>query len=92
MSMSRKRGPWDSTMMASFFGWLTPEWIDIGYTGHAQSRMELLQHIEMFYDPTRRHSALNYLSPAKYVPRHDAEPLAPMNRRPAVSGSRIHHP
>jgi transposase InsO family protein len=27
--------------------------------------MEVFKYIEMFYNPTRRHSALDYLSPAE---------------------------
>ncbi len=80
MSMSRKGDPWDNAMMESFFGSLKTEWIDTGYATEAQARMELFKYIEMFYNPTRRHSALGYLSPAEYERRHEAGQLTPMEQ------------
>jgi putative transposase len=77
MSMSRKGDPWDNAMMESFFGSLKTEWIDTGYATEAQARMELFKYIEMFYNPTRRHSALDYLSPAQYERRYEAGQLTP---------------
>jgi transposase InsO family protein len=34
--------------------------------------MELFKYIEMFYNPTRRHSALGYVSPNEYERRYAA--------------------
>jgi putative transposase len=73
MSMSRKGDPWDNAMMESFPGSLKTVWIDTGYTTEAQARMELFKYIEMFYDPTRRHRALEYLSPTEYERCCEAE-------------------
>jgi putative transposase len=78
MSMSRKGNPWDNAMMESFFGSLKTEWIDEGYATEAQARMELFKYIEMFYNPTRRHSALGYLSPNEYERRYQAGQRTPM--------------
>jgi transposase InsO family protein len=80
MSMSRKGDPWDNAMMESFFGSLKTEWIDEEYATEAQARMELFKYIEMFYNPTRRHSALDYLSPTEYERRHEAGQPTPMER------------
>jgi len=80
MSMSRKGDPWDNAMMESFFGSLKTEWIDEEYATEAQARMELFKYIEMFYNPTRRHSALDYLSPTEYERRYEARQLTPMER------------
>jgi transposase InsO family protein len=80
MSMSRKGDPWDNAMMESFFGSLKTEWIDTGYATEAQARMEVFKYIEMFYNPTRRHSALDYLSPAEYERRYQAGQLTPMEQ------------
>lgn len=80
MSMSRKGDPWDNAMMESFFGSLKTEWIDEGYATEAEARMEVFKYIEMFYNPTRRHSALDYLSPAQYECRHEAGQLTPMEQ------------
>lgn len=79
MSMSRKGDPWDNAMMESFFGSLKTEWIDADYATEEQARMEVFKYIEMFYNPTRRHSALGYLSPAEYERRYEAGPLTPMD-------------
>ncbi|MBP7052897.1 MAG: IS3 family transposase [Phycisphaerae bacterium] len=80
MSMSRKGDPWDNAMMESFFGSLKTEWIDEEYATEAQARMELFKYIEMFYNPTRRHSALDYLSPTEYERRYQAGQLTPMEQ------------
>lgn len=79
MSMSRKGDPWDNAMMESFFGSLKTEWIDSDYATEEQARREVFKYIEMFYNPTRRHSALGYLSPAEYERRYEAGPLTPMD-------------
>lgn len=78
MSMSRKGDPWDNAMMESFFGSLKTEWVVTGYATEQEARMEVFKYIEMFYNPTRRHSALGYLSPAEYERRHVAGQL-PLN-------------
>jgi putative transposase len=80
MSMSRKGDPWDNAMMESFFGSLKTEWIVTGYATEAQARMEVFKYIEMFYNPTRRHSALDYLSPAEYERRHEVGQPTPMEQ------------
>jgi putative transposase len=63
-------------MMESFFGSLKTEWITTGYATEEEARMEVFKYIEMFYNPTRRHSALGYLSPAEYERRHEAGQLS----------------
>ena len=79
MSMSRKGDPWDNAMMESFFGSLKTEWIDTAYATEALARMEVFKYIEVFYNRTRRHSALGYLSPVEYERRHEAGELTPMD-------------
>jgi putative transposase len=79
MSMSRKGDPWDNAMMESFFGSLKTEWIDEGYATEAEARMELFKYIEMFYNPTRRHSALDYLCPNEYERQYAAGLLPSLN-------------
>ena len=80
MSMSRKGDPWDNAMMESFFGSLKTEWMTTDYVTEAQTRMEVFKYIEMFYNPTRRHSALGYLSPAEYERRHQTGQLISMEQ------------
>ena len=77
MSMSRKGDLWDNAVMESFFGVLETEWIDNGYATAAQAQMEIFKHIETFHNPTRRHSALGYLSPAEYERLYGAGQLTP---------------
>jgi transposase InsO family protein len=36
------------------------------YQTRAQARASIVEYIEMFYNPKRRHSSLGYLSPAEY--------------------------
>jgi len=79
MSMSRKGDPWDNAMMESFFGSLKTEWIETGYATEENARTEVFKYIEMFYNPTRRHSALGYLSPAEYERQYAAGQLTPMD-------------
>jgi transposase InsO family protein len=79
MSMSRKGDPWDNAMMESFFGSLKTEWIATGYATEQEARMEVFKYIEMFYNPTRRHSALGYLSPAEYERQYETGRLTPMD-------------
>ena len=79
MSMSRKGDPWDNAMMESFFGSLKTEWMATGYATEEEARMEVFKYIEMFYNPTRRHSALGYLSPAEYERRFETGRLPPMD-------------
>lgn len=76
MSMSRKGNPWDNAMTESFFGTLKTEWIASGYATEEEARMEVFKYIAMFYNPTRRHSALGYLSPVEYEQRHEAGQLS----------------
>ena len=36
------------------------------YQTRAEARASIIEYIEMFYNPKRRHSSLGYLSPADY--------------------------
>jgi putative transposase len=79
MSMSRKGDPWDNAVMESFFGSLKREWIDEIYATEAQARLAVFKYIEMFYNPTRRHSSLGNVSPVEYERRYHAGQLTPMD-------------
>ena len=41
------------------------------FRSHSEARMAVFQFIEGFYNPSRRHSALGYLSPIEYERKHD---------------------
>ena len=55
---------YDNAMCESFFATLECELIDRRrFRSHSEARMAVFQFIEGFYNPSRRHSALGYLSP-----------------------------
>ena len=69
-SMSRKGDCWDNAPMESFYHSLKTEWVAFeDYRTHDEARASIFSYIEMFYNPKRRHSALNYLSPDHYEQR-----------------------
>jgi putative transposase len=58
---------YDNAMCESFFATLECELIDRRrFRSHSEARMAVFQFIEGFYNPSRRHSALGYLSPIEY--------------------------
>jgi transposase InsO family protein len=61
-------GTWyDNAPMESFFGTLKSEWVHhYVYQTRDEARSGLFFYIEAFYNLQRRHSALDYLSPAAY--------------------------
>jgi transposase InsO family protein len=66
-SMSRKGECLDNAVAESFFGTLKTEWVDHqDYHTHAQAKQDLFEYTEVFYNKQRRHSYLDYLSPAEF--------------------------
>jgi len=60
----------DNAMCESFFATLECELLDRRrFRTQAEARMAVFDFIEGFYNPSRRHSALGYLSPAQYERR-----------------------
>jgi putative transposase len=58
---------YDNAMCESFFASLECELIDRRrWRTQAEAKMAVFQYIEGFYNPRRRHSALDYLSPINY--------------------------
>ena len=69
-SMSRRGNCWDNACIERFFRSLKTEWIRgfaFGTAKHAHSA--LFEYIEAFYNSTRRHATLNYLSPVEFEAR-----------------------
>ena len=63
---------YDNAMCESFFATLERELIDRHrFRSRTEARMAVFQFIEGFYNPSRRHSALGYLSPIEYERRRD---------------------
>ena len=66
-SMSRSGNVWDNAAMESFFSSLKTERIARKtYRTRNQARQDVFDYIECFYNPTRRHSTLGYLSPMDF--------------------------
>lgn len=66
-SMSRKGNCWDNAVVESFFSSLDIE-CENGdmFASRAAARREVTEYILGFYNPTRLHSTLGYLSPMEY--------------------------
>ena len=66
-SMSRTADCYDNAAMESFFHRFKGECIDgESFQTRAQGRLATFDYIESFYNRTRRHSTLNYMSPLSY--------------------------
>jgi putative transposase len=66
-SMSRSGNCWDNAAMEIFFSSLKTERIGKKvYRTRAQAKADVFDYIECFYNPTRRHSTLGYLSPIDF--------------------------
>ena len=66
-SMSRSGNCWDNAAMESFFSSLKTERVRKRvYRSRDQARADVFDYIERFYNPTRRHSTLGYLSPIDF--------------------------
>ncbi len=64
----------DNAMCESFFATLECELLDRRrFHTQAEARMAVFEFIEGWYNPHRRHSALDYLSPINYERSHDPE-------------------
>lgn len=69
-SMSRSGNVWDNAAMESFFSSLKIERVKRKvYRTRNQARADVFDYIERFYNPTRRHSTIGYLTPMQYEER-----------------------
>jgi putative transposase len=65
VSLSRKGNCWDNAPIESFFSSLKEELGDT-FMSRNQARKAIFEYIEVFYNRTRIHSSLGYLSPDEY--------------------------
>jgi putative transposase len=66
-SMSRAGNVWDNAAMESFFSTLkTERTARRVYRTRNDARVDIFDYIERFYNPTRRHSTLGYVSPIDF--------------------------
>ena len=72
-SMSRKGNCYDHAAMESFFHSLKVEQVhDRRYRTREEARADIFEYIETYYNPIRRHSTLDYLSPRDFENRKAA--------------------
>jgi putative transposase len=66
-SMSRSGNVWDNSVMESFFSTMKTERCHrTHYITRQSARADIFDHIERFYNPTRRHSTLGNKSPINF--------------------------
>jgi putative transposase len=76
-SMGSVGDAYDNAMAESFFATLECELLDRRrFPSQAEARMAVFDFIEGWYNPRRRHSALEYESPISYERKHELEPAA----------------
>jgi len=67
VSMSRTGNCYDNAVMESFFHSFKAECVEHEcFQTRAQARQATFEYLECFYNRTRRHSTLKYLSPVAY--------------------------
>ncbi len=72
-SMSRKGNCWDNAVMESFFGTLKQELLQHHrFATRDEAEQAIVEYISVFYNQQRRHSTLDYLTPAEYETSHVA--------------------
>ncbi len=65
--MSRRGDPYDNAVAENFFSCLKCELIHLKqYSTRAAAQNDVFAYLEAFYNTTRPHSALGWLSPASF--------------------------
>jgi putative transposase len=68
--MSATGDCFDNAVAESFFASLKAEWVDYqDYASHAAAVRSVSDYIDGFYNPARRHSHLDYVSPIQFEMR-----------------------
>lgn len=66
-SMSRKGNCWDNAVAESFFKSLKTEWLaDKKVPSLKEAQLDIFEYIEIWYNRKRRHSTLDYKTPAEF--------------------------
>jgi len=88
-SMSRSGNVWDNATMESFFSSMKTERIGRKtYRTRNHAKADMFDYIERFYNPTRRHATLGYLSPMDF--ERQAQVSCGKLCRPRVDRGRRH--
>ena len=64
--MSRKGNCWDNAPMESFWSTLKRECVTGVFNSRDEARAAIFDYVMTFYNRTRRHSTLNYMSPLQF--------------------------
>ena len=65
--MSGRGDCYDNAMMESFWATLKTELVhQRTYATHEQARQSIFEYVEVFYNRTRLHSSLGYVSPESF--------------------------
>jgi putative transposase len=84
-SMGTVGDAYDNAMAESFFASLECELIDRkSWKTKTEARLAVFTYIEGWYNPRRRHSALDYLSPANYESKNRVKSLSGKHGLPTV--------
>ncbi len=76
-SMSRKGDCWDNAVVESFFSTIKAELLDeTAWPSRRAAETAIAAYIDGFYNLTRRHSTLDYLSPSEFELRSHVAALA----------------
>ena len=67
-SMSGRGDCYDNAVMESFFSTVKIELAD-RFASCSEAKMELFEYLEVFYNQRRRHSTIDYVSPAVFEQR-----------------------
>ena len=82
----------DNAMCESFFATLECELLDRRhFKTQIEARMAVFKFIEGWYNPHRRHSALDYLSPINYQRNHSAQ-TDYQSPTPSTEPGLLHYP
>ena len=72
-SMSARANPYDNAWTESFIGTLKAEMLQGGcFADATDARLELFDYLEGYYNTHRKHSALDYLTPAQFESRNQS--------------------
>ena len=77
---------YDNALAESFFATLECELIDRStFRTHAEARMAIFEFIEGWYNPRRRHSSIDYLSPVDYERQYENRSKSVSDVSPLIS-------
>lgn len=72
-SMSRKGNCWDNAVAETFFSKLKREWVNwSSYKTRSEARSDIFLYLEGFYNRSRRHAGIGYLSPVDFESAYQA--------------------